>query len=69
MMNLCKPDSLFNHGMKVLIYSEKKAEEDGIGWYRGGFNICYYANGIKRENTKSFRSYYTLTFSHKFDYT
>jgi len=25
MLNLCKPDSLYNEGMKVLVYSEKKA--------------------------------------------
>lgn len=26
MLNLCKPDSLYNEGMKVLVYSEKHAE-------------------------------------------
>lgn len=35
-MNFSKPDSLFNHGMKVLIYSEKKVDWEDIGWYRGG---------------------------------
>lgn len=40
--NFTKPDSLFNFGMKVSIYSEKMAkgtDEDGTngrGWYRGG---------------------------------
>lgn len=41
-LNLSKPDSLFNEGMKVLIYSEKMAEEKDIGWQRGGYNIAYY---------------------------
>lgn len=67
-MNFTKPDSLFNHGMKVLIYSEKNAEKQEIGWYWGCTNISYYANGIKRENIKYYKSYYTLTFSHTFEY-
>ena len=33
MLNLSKPDSLFNEGMKVLIYSEKLSEEKDIGWF------------------------------------
>lgn len=27
-INLCKPDSLYNHGMKPLIYSKKTVEQD-----------------------------------------
>lgn len=49
MLNLAKPDSLFNHGMKPLIYSEKKVDEEGVGWFRDGYNIGYYKNGIKKE--------------------
>lgn len=63
MLNLCKPDSLFNEGMRVLVYSEKKAEEEDIGWFRGGYNIAYYQNGIRAK-----KSYYTLTFTYDFEY-
>ena len=37
-MNFTKIDSLFNYGMKVSIYSQKKAEQDKnpVGWYKGG---------------------------------
>lgn len=49
-LNLSKPDSLFNHGMKPLIYSEKQVEEDEVGWFRDGYNISYYNNGIRKEN-------------------
>ena len=49
MLNLSKPDSLFNEGMKVLIYSEKLSEDKDIGWQRGGTKISYYQNGIKKE--------------------
>lgn len=68
MLNLAKPDSLFNHGMKPLIYSENKAKEENIGWFRDGYDIGYYANGIKRENLKFYKSYYTLTFTYEFEY-
>jgi hypothetical protein len=64
MLNLGKSDSLFNHGMKPLIYSEKKVDEEGIGWFRGGHNIGYYRNGIKKEKGNS----YTLTFKYSFEY-
>ena len=37
--NFFKPDSLYNQGMKPLIYSTKKADLEGIGWYRGGEEI------------------------------
>lgn len=47
--NFFKPDSLYNQGMKPLIYSTKKAEKEGIGWYRGGEEICYYQNSTKRK--------------------
>jgi len=28
--------------MKPLIYSEKLAKKKGIGWFRDGYDICYY---------------------------
>jgi hypothetical protein len=62
-----KPDSLFNDGMKVLIYSSKLAEEENKGWFRGGKDICYYGNGIQKEHQR-YRNYYTLTFTYKFDH-
>jgi len=51
MLNMIKPKSLYNDGMKVLIYSEKRQlavaekeggiEKDG-GWHRGGDDIGYF---------------------------
>lgn len=41
-INMMKPDSLYNSGMKPLIYSEKQAKLKKIGWYRDGYDICYY---------------------------
>jgi|EP01047_Picozoa_sp_COSAG01_P020674 hypothetical protein len=58
-INLTKPDSLYNYGMRPLVYSDTEANADGIGWQRRGEDICYYQNHIKRRQG----SYYTLTFT------
>lgn len=68
LLNLCKPDSLYNDGMKVLVYSEKNVQAKDIGWHRGGTKIAYYQNGIRKEGQKGFKSLYTLTFSYEFQY-
>eukprot|EP00818_Percolomonas_sp_WS_P003439 CAMPEP_0117437742 /NCGR_PEP_ID=MMETSP0759-20121206/1687_1 /TAXON_ID=63605 /ORGANISM="Percolomonas cosmopolitus, Strain WS" /LENGTH=840 /DNA_ID=CAMNT_0005229397 /DNA_START=1 /DNA_END=2523 /DNA_ORIENTATION=+ len=62
LINLLKPDSLYNYGMKPLVYSEMDAKRKGRGWYRDGFDICYYQNNIKRKNGY----FYTFTFSMEF---
>ena len=44
-VNLVKPESSYNQGMKPLLYSKKAADQQdgqGIGWYRDGTNICYF---------------------------
>lgn len=59
-----KPDSLYNHGMQPLMYSDADAR-NGKGWQRVGKDICYYQNSLKK---KFAGHYYTLTFSVKFDH-
>ena len=59
-INLIKPDSLYNHGMRPLMYSDAAAKKSGRGWIRTGSDICYYQNSIKK---KTSGHYYTLTFS------
>ena len=73
MLNLCKPDSLYNEGMKILVYSERKAAHRDVGWHRSGTKISYYCNGIKKESEKKnqggpLKSYYTHTFTYEFEY-
>lgn len=46
-VNLVKPDSLYNHGMKPVIYSKKEAEYKNLGWHRDGSDITYYASKKK----------------------
>jgi len=98
-MNFTKPDSLFNYGMKVSVYSEKKAAGvdpnapdlgyaqaspeaqkeggpptpgeapkpgQGMGWFKGGERISYFANGIKKDITYTSKGYFTASFTYKF---
>lgn len=65
-LNLNKPDSLYNYGMKVLCFSNREKEEQGVGWHRIGEEISYYQNGYRREANRFFRNYFSFTFSHTF---
>ena len=73
-INMMKPDSVYNQGLTPLLYSDtetqrqaKRLAEEGaaaggrgpVGWFRAGSDIAYYANSIKRKSG----SYYTLTFT------
>ncbi|KAG2381432.1 hypothetical protein C9374_006421 [Naegleria lovaniensis] len=62
-VNYLKPGSLYNQGMMPLIYSVHDANTKGIGWTRGGSDICYYRNNIRRKSG----NFYTLTFTVEFD--
>jgi hypothetical protein len=45
MLNMIKPKSLYNEGMKVLSYSERRqdiAARHDKGWSRGGEELSYY---------------------------
>lgn len=44
-------DSLYNDGMKPLIYSEKNAQQKKVGWVRGGSDIKYYKNNLRYETS------------------
>lgn len=77
--NFSKPDSLFNYGMKVAVYSDVMAQaeedeegnviKDGVGWHKGGENFSYYANGIKKDPGQTWsKQYYTLSFTYKFQH-
>lgn len=68
-MNYSKPDSMFNFGMKVSCYSEKKAQDEKISWHRTGENIKYFMNGVKKDpEYPHSQGYFTLTFTHTFEY-
>ena len=67
-LNLAKSDSLYNYGMKVLCMSEKEREEGKREWYRGGTDISYYQNNIRKEGYYCAKYFYTFTFTYTFDH-
>ncbi|XP_065831156.1 cytosolic carboxypeptidase 2-like [Oscarella lobularis] len=68
-MNLLKSDSLYNHGMKLLMYSEREAVRRRIGWHRVGHHIKYCKNNLRREDCKSEQYCYSLTWQCEFPHS
>lgn len=71
-MNLAKPTSLFQTGLRPLLFSKTEARVRGSGWVRGGFDITYQKSQrfIHRGNTEQLQDrsvkhkcYYVLSFS------
>ncbi|XP_070555689.1 cytosolic carboxypeptidase 2-like isoform X3 [Ptychodera flava] len=62
-VNLMKPGSLYNQGMRPLMYSELDALNKQIGWRRCGEDIKYYRNNHRRTNMKGEKYYYSLTWT------
>lgn len=67
-INFTKPDSLFNLGMRPVVYSSLDAATKGTGWIRSGSDISYYSNSFLRGNSagEGANCYYTLTFTVEF---
>ncbi|XP_033752489.1 uncharacterized protein LOC117336185 isoform X9 [Pecten maximus] len=65
-VNFIKSDSLYNYGMKPLMYSEKEAQTKKVGWIRSGSDIKYYRNNIKYETSKGEKPFYSLTWTVEF---
>mmetsp|Transcript_18907 Transcript_18907/g.62144 ORF Transcript_18907/g.62144 Transcript_18907/m.62144 type:complete len:711 (-) Transcript_18907:2680-4812(-) len=65
-INMMKPDSVYNQGLRPLVYSEKEAEK-GTGWHRTGTDIAYYPNSLKRKSGTYFTLTFTVTFQHEDD--
>ena len=55
--------------MKVSVYSDRHAEEKKVGWHKGGEDISYFSNGIRKDVLYSSKSFYTATFTYKFKYS
>ncbi|XP_075711946.1 cytosolic carboxypeptidase 3 isoform X2 [Rhinoderma darwinii] len=60
--NFMKPTSLYNYGMRPLMYSEMEANRQHIGWKRIGDEIKYYKNNSGRGG----QSYYSLSWTFGF---
>ncbi|XP_040578067.1 cytosolic carboxypeptidase 2 isoform X2 [Lepeophtheirus salmonis] len=72
-VNFSKPDSLYNYGMKPILYSNIEAEKHYIGWTRVGSNIRYYKNKMISSDDEEEPEYdvssYTLTFNLTFPHS
>uniref|UniRef100_A0A383WKG5 Peptidase M14 domain-containing protein n=1 Tax=Tetradesmus obliquus TaxID=3088 RepID=A0A383WKG5_TETOB len=62
-INLQKPDSLYNMGMLPLLHSAQQMRRKGIGWVRAGSDVYYGPNSIKRGKQQP---YFALTFTMEF---
>ncbi|KAH8421133.1 hypothetical protein KR222_004671, partial [Zaprionus bogoriensis] len=71
-VNLVKSDSLYNDGMRPVMYSTLGAKEKNEGWRRCGNNISYYRNDDESTNNNNEEdednSSYTLTFTIEFEH-
>ncbi|XP_033490000.2 cytosolic carboxypeptidase 2 [Epinephelus lanceolatus] len=69
-VNLMKSSSLYSHGMRPLLYSERAANEEGVGWQRIGSNIRYYRNCNQntKDNNSDTITLYSLTWTLQFPY-
>ncbi len=81
-LNFTKDDSLYNQGMRVAVFSEKKAElarRDELpqvfaDWHRGGDNIEYKISRMsahalpQQQCVRKKKAYYELAFDYNFEY-
>ncbi|XP_065366322.1 cytosolic carboxypeptidase Nna1 isoform X3 [Calliphora vicina] len=69
-VNLIKSDSLYNEGMRPVMYSNTNAKTKNVGWKRCGDNICYYRNDDDSQPSEDDEdnSSYTLTFNIEFEH-
>ena len=82
LINMYKGNSLYNRGMRPLMYSRRDAGEelgptkaegpgngvtDRVGWRRCGTDVCYYQNHIKRKGGHYYTASFTITFPHDND--
>lgn len=50
-VNLIKPDSLYNEGMQPVVWSKTQNWTKGTEWFRSGYNISYFQNESQRHTT------------------
>ncbi|KAK6472507.1 cytosolic carboxypeptidase 2-like isoform X3 [Huso huso] len=66
-VNLMKSNSLYNLGLKPLLYSEREAHIKKVGWKRTGSNIKYYKNQSGQGGQDLFSLTWTCQFPHEND--
>ncbi|XP_054843726.1 cytosolic carboxypeptidase 3 [Eublepharis macularius] len=66
-VNFTKPTSLYNRGMRPLLYSEAEAKIHKVGWQRTGDAIKYYKNNLSQDGRQYFSLTWTFQFPHDRD--
>ncbi|XP_063785094.1 cytosolic carboxypeptidase 3 isoform X2 [Pseudophryne corroboree] len=66
-INFMKRTSLYNHGMRPLMYSETEANTREIGWHRIGDEIKYYKNNFGQDGQSYYSLSWTFSFPHNGD--
>ncbi|KAM6435884.1 cytosolic carboxypeptidase 3 isoform 1-T2 [Liasis olivaceus] len=66
-VNFTKPTSLYNRGMRPLLYSEAEAKIHKVGWQRTGDQIKYYKNNLSHDGHQYFSLTWTFQFPHDRD--
>ncbi|KAJ7329969.1 hypothetical protein JRQ81_016143 [Phrynocephalus forsythii] len=62
-VNFTKPTSLYNRGMRPLLYSEAEAKIHKVGWQRTGDEIKYFKNNLSQDGH---HQYFSLTWTFQF---
>ena len=52
-LNFTKPRSMYQQGMRPLVWSQKLYQDKGIGWHPGGEDIQYHRSRLKRYNYRN----------------
>nr|XP_012145462.1 PREDICTED: cytosolic carboxypeptidase 2-like [Megachile rotundata] len=66
-VNLCKEESLYNEGLRPLLYSTEDAKQRAVGWRRCGDNIAYYRNDSSDEEKEKHTLTFNVSFPHDRD--
>ncbi|KAL3266619.1 hypothetical protein HHI36_010783 [Cryptolaemus montrouzieri] len=65
-VNFTKDGSLYNSGLRPLMYSERDSQLHSVGWKRCGDQITYFCNENLTEEGEDQQMTYTLTFTVSF---
>lgn len=60
LVNLLKPDSLYNQGMQPVVYSAAAAAAGQPGWLRAGHDVRYFRNELPVPDVRGPRYFFTL---------
>ena len=70
-INMLRKTCIYNHGLKVMVYSTMAAVKENLGWHRDGFNSIYYPNNLyvyNNNNASKKRNLHSFSFDYEFRY-